>query len=120
MTITITDKEEVGTSARVSLISTDRQVPGGDNGGSTCLCCYHMCPPQGRRLSRAVVEHNRAWDGVTAAEIFLPRWATAASYLCGVRNIRATVAGVSHTVVVSVSLVDVGDSRAVVEEITQA
>lgn len=46
--------------------------------------------------------------------------ATAASYLSGVGNIRATVADVTHTVVVSVSLVDVGDSRAVVEKITQA
>lgn len=47
--------------------------------------------------------------------VFLPQ----ASHLIGVGNIRAAVAGVSHTIVVPVPLVDVGDSRAVVEKITQ-
>lgn len=88
--------------------------------GPTCLCCCHTCRPRGRRLSRAAGGQNGASDGVRAAEIFLPPLATALSYLVGVGHIRAAVAGVSHAIVVSVSLVYVGDSRAVVEKIRLA
>lgn len=82
---------------------------------STCLCCHHRYLPQDHHLSQTAGRQNKQ-----LCQSYGSRWDCGLVYdLVWVGHVRTAVTGVSHSVIVSVLLVWVGDSLAVVKNIFQ-
>lgn len=74
MTITITDKEEVGRRTRVSLISPDSWLPGGDGGALPVNVVITRVPY--KVVVRVVLQVNTVerWAESQQLEYFFLRW----------------------------------------------
>ncbi len=87
---------------------------------STCLCCHHRYLLQGHHLSQTAGEQKKTlFVRVMAAHASFSGCCPVC-YLVRVDHIGTAVTGISHPIIVSVFLVWVGDSRAVVKDILQA
>lgn len=82
--------------------------------GSTCLCCYHKYLLRGHHPSQTVSRQNKSlWSQRNLFVIVV----CLVCYLVRVDHIRTAVTGIPHPIVVSVFLVWVWDSLAVVKNI---
>lgn len=120
MAVAVTDTEEVEMSARVSFISPHSHVSGRDHGPYLSMLLSHVSPTRSSSESCCQWTKRSVGRSHSSRNISPSIGKTAPSYLVGVGHFRAAVTGVSHAIAVSVSLVYVGDSRAVVEKVRLA